>query len=455
MFIHRIKTPGLAQNSYVVGSGTVAAVIDPRRDIEVYIDIARQQGVAITGIFETHRNEDLISGGPDLARRTGAVVHHGAQLDFAYGEPAHEDDSFVFGDCRLRVLETPGHTPESLSFVLDDTATGADAVAVFTGDCLFVNSVGRTDLHPAGAQTAAEQLYASIHDKLLPLGDQTMVHPAHGSGSVCGGGLAKRDVSTIGIERQHNPLLALDQDAFIAAKCDEHPLHPPYFQLMEQYNKDGAPPLPHLPLPRPVGPATFAEQRDRGMQAVDLRGPEAAAGAVVPGALCIPVSLITAYAGFLLDPARPIGLIGAEVDDGGIAAAIASFSRIGFDQLDYELSGGMTSWETAGHDYTRLPSCHISELIDADTAERLVVDVRPHDEWQGGHLPQACHIFLGELPQRLDELPRDRELVTFCGSGHRAIIAASILASAGFDRVTCCLGSMAACKARGCELVGA
>ncbi len=455
MFIHRIKTPGLAQNSYVVGSGTVAAVIDPRRDSEIYIDIARQEGVAITGIFETHRNEDLVSGAPDLARRTGAPVHHGAQLDFGYGEPAREGDSFTFGDCRLRVLETPGHTPESLSFVLDDTATDAEAVAVFTGDCLFVQSVGRTDLHPAGPQTAAEQLYASIHDKLLPLGDQALIYPAHGSGSVCGGGLAKRDDSTIGLERRHNPLLACSREDFVAAKCAEHPLHPPYFRLMEQYNKDGAPPLPHLPLPRPVGPTAFAEQMERGMQAVDLRSPEAAAGAVVPGALCIPVSLITAYAGFLLDPARPIGLIGAEVDDGGIAAAIASFSRIGFDQLGYELAGGMRSWETAGRDFTRLPSCHISELLNDETGERLVVDVRPQDEWRSGHLPQAQHVFLGDLPAAADSLPHDRELVTFCGSGHRAIIAASILADAGFDRVTCCLGSMAACKARGCELVKA
>ncbi|HKJ64059.1 MAG TPA: MBL fold metallo-hydrolase, partial [Desulfopila sp.] len=202
MFLEKIKSEGIAHLSYIIGDGSEAAVIDPRRDCQIYIDTAAARGMSITRIFETHRNEDYVTGSQDLARKTGAAIHHGHKIDFAYGEDVAEGDSFALGDLRLEILETPGHTDESISIVIKDTNFGDDAVAVFTGDALFIGDVGRTDFFPDRAEEVAGLLFDSIFKTILPLGDQTILCPAHGAGSVCGGGMASREFSTLGYERQ-------------------------------------------------------------------------------------------------------------------------------------------------------------------------------------------------------------------------------------------------------------
>src|SRR5690606_231866 len=219
MFLHKIKSEGLAHLSYIVGDGNEAVVIDPRRDVDCYVGIAAREGVRISRIFETHRNEDYVIGSVELAARTGASIHHGHGLDFEYGEDVREDDCFECGALRLRVLETPGHTPESISLVLTDSHQGDTPVGVFTGDALFVGDVGRTDLVEGREREMAEALHCSLFEKLLPLGDQTLLYPAHGAGSACGENMADREFSSLGHERAHNPLLQVtDRDEFVRRK---------------------------------------------------------------------------------------------------------------------------------------------------------------------------------------------------------------------------------------------
>lgn len=231
MILEKIKTEGLAHLSYFVGDSMECVIIDPRRDCQVYIDIAVKHGMRISRIFETHRNEDFVVGSQELSERTGATIHHGEKLDFSYGETLIEGDSFMVGDLRLLILETPGHTYESISIVVKDSNFGEDPIAVFTGDTLFVGDVGRTDFFPEQAKEVAGLLYDSLINKLLHLGDQTIIYPAHGAGSVCGGQLASREFSTIGYERRNNPMLQFaNQKEFIAHKVGEHHYKPPYFQ---------------------------------------------------------------------------------------------------------------------------------------------------------------------------------------------------------------------------------
>lgn len=443
MFIETVKTPGVASLSYVVGDGDDAAVIDPRRDVRAYLEIARRRGVHIRFVLETHRNEDFVVGSCALAAHTRATILHGKGLDFRYGECIGHGQRVVLGRLSLTALETPGHTDESLSFVARHHETGDSPLAVFSGDALFVGDVGRTDFHPERMAEDAGALYDSIHEHILPLGDHTILHPAHGAGSVCGDGMADRDVSTLGYERRHNPALQLDRAAFVARKLDEHHEKPPYFRKMEQYNLEGPP----LGLPRrepaPVHIGHLRRAIDGEGPIIDVREPQAFAASHVPRTVNIPAGMLPAYAGWFLDHGRPVTVI-AE-DRSQLEAARTHLWRLGYDDLRW-FQPGITGWETGGNPLgsTRPISVHALH----DTLDRVrVLDVRKQPEWLRGHVPGARHAFLGRLPALLDDLPRDRPIVTFCGSGRRAMIAASLLARAGYEDVRNCFGSLAAWRA--------
>lgn len=455
MFLEKVKSEGLAHISYIVGHGGQAAVIDPRRDCAVYVEIAHQNGARITHIFETHRNEDYVIGSRDLARRTGALIHHGKNLHFAYGQPVAEGDAFELGDIRLTVLETPGHTFESISIALADKSYGNKPVAVFTGDCLFIGAVGRTDFFPDRAREVAGLQYDSIFHKILPLGDQVILLPAHGAGSVCGSGMADREFSTLGFERMYNPdLQRRDREDFIAKKIGEKPAQPAYFRQMEEYNQQGsAPLLDRLPKPPPLPPDAFAKAMQQGALAVDLRSPEAFAGAFIPGSMAMPLDMVPGFAGFFLPYDREILLIADTYRD--VETAVRHFVRLGFDRLAGYLAAGMHGWETSGRRYDRTAAVHVDELVRRIRQQEqfTLLDVREESELaETGRLPGAHHIFLGDLPERLDQVPKDKPVTAFCGSGQRAIIAASILKQHGFGRVENSLGSMAACQAEGCPI---
>jgi hydroxyacylglutathione hydrolase len=248
MIFEKVVSAGLAHNSYMAGSGGEAAVIDPRRDIGIYLDIARRNDLRITHVFETHRNEDYLIGSLELARVTGCEIHHGAKMDFMYGRPVREGDSFQVGSLDLRILETPGHTEESISIVLSDTEVSGTPLMVFTGDALFAGEVGRTDFYPDRKEEVAGELHDSLHRKILPLGDRVIVCPAHGGGSVCGADISDLPWTTIGYEKETNPMLLLDRDSFIRKKLAEWHHYPAYFSRMEVQNRAGPPPhpSPHL-----------------------------------------------------------------------------------------------------------------------------------------------------------------------------------------------------------------
>lgn len=223
MIFERIKSEGIAHNSYFIGSGSDAAVIDPRRDCQIYVDLAQQYGLKIKHIFETHRNEDYAIGSVELNNLTGAGIYHGPGLDWKYGNTLRDGYEFQIGNLRLTAIHTPGHTDESMSYAVADPSCGEAPVMVFTGDALFVNDVGRTDLYgPEEGPRLASSLYDSIFSKLLPLGDGVILCPGHGAGSVCGLNIADRDESTLGIERVQNPVLQIkNRDDFIKYKVAE------------------------------------------------------------------------------------------------------------------------------------------------------------------------------------------------------------------------------------------
>lgn len=445
IFIEKIKSEGLSHLSYLIGSDGEAAVIDPRRDCEVYSDLAAERGCRITRIFETHRNEDLLSGAAVLALRTGASVHHGpdAAGDVNYARTAREGDSFSVGRITLRVLQTPGHTDDSVSYVLHDSDAGEDAVAVFTGDALFVGDVGRTDFYPERAREVAGLLFDSLR-KLEALGDQAVIFPAHGAGSVCGAGMADRELSTIGVERRNNARFAMrDREAFIDAKVAERHEQPPYFRHMEAGNLSGASAISPGTGPAPLSAGAFGTLGN-STQLVDVRGAAAFLGAHLPGSLALPVDMIAAFAGWLLDPERPIALV-AE-DHGQAQRATRHLARIGYDHVTGYLSPSLVSWAAAGGAFASLP------VVDAATVKARVedprdwtlLDVRSEDELAQERIPGSRHIYLGALPGELGSLDRGRSYTAMCGSGARASIAASILLRAGFERVDLFLGSMGA-----------
>ncbi len=454
MFLEKIHSQGLSHLSFILVDGGYAAVIDPRRDCRIYLDIAYQNGAQIKYIFETHRNEDYVVGSRELARMTGADIYHGSGLPFAYGNYTTEDDIFEFGSVRLKVLETPGHTYESISLVLYDTESGPEPLGIFTGDVLFIGDVGRTDFFPDRMEETAGLLYQSIFEKILPLGDQVLLYPGHGAGSVCGGGIADREFSTLGYERRNNPALQHEsKNAFIQNKIREEHSKPPYFSRMEEYNLKGAPPVEPLLPPKPMHADQFEEAMQDGMLAVDTRSPESFAGAYIPGSLAVPLHMIPAYAGWFLPYDTDLGLIVESYQD--LDAALRFLARIGYDRIAGFLEQGLHEWEIQGKYYEIIPAVYAGEIQRRirDRESFTILDIRTRNEFNQGHLPGAQHIFLGELPGRLNEIGPNRPVTTFCGSGLRAIIAASILKKNGFKEVEDCLGSMQACSRGVCELV--
>ena len=447
MIFERIKSKGLAHNSYFIGSEDTAAVIDPRRDCEVYLDLARREEVTITHIFETHRNEDYVSGSKELSSLTGAEIFHGQGLKWGYGTTIRDGEVFQLGKLKLTALHTPGHTDESMSYVLADRATSEDPVMVFTGDALFVGDVGRTDLYgPEEAPRLAGALYDSLFHKLLPLGDHVIICPAHGAGSVCGGKISERAESTIGIERAHNPVLQLrNKDDFIEYKVNEHHERPLYFSQMERYNRDGPPLLGRLPIPPPLTPFEFQSEMKSGAVVVDTRTPPAFGGAHIAGSYSIWLEGLPGYAGWVLSYDQPILLV--LEGSGNLETAVRYLIRLGYDHIAGYLRGGLAAWYDAGLGVEHMGLSTVHELKQRlDSREDfLVLDVRTDNEWKEGHIKGALHIYVGQIQSRLSELPRDRPISIVCNVGHRASLAASILLRAGFSNVCCdVLGSMRA-----------
>lgn len=450
MIFERIKSEGIAHNSYLIGSENEAAVIDPRRDCQVYVDLAQQNGLKIKHIFETHRNEDYVIGSAELNNLTGATIYHGPGLEWKYGSTLKGKEEFKIGKLSLTAIHTPGHTDESMSYAVADLASGKATVIVFTGDALFVNDVGRTDFRgPEEVPRLASNIFDSIFNKILPLGDGVILCPGHGAGSVCAMNIGDRDESTLGIERLHNPLLQMSRDDFITYKIAEHLEKAPYFRQMEKYNLEGPPLLGCLPLPSPLTPSEFREKMEGGAVVIDTSKPSAFGGAHIKGAYSIWLEGLSVLAGWVLSYDKPILLV--LEDHCYLERAIRYLIRVGYDRITGYLKDGTEGWYNTGLPIESLPLLSVYQLKDKiDRGEELVVmDTRGKKEWDAGHIKGALNIYVGHLEQRMAEIPRGKPVAVLCNVGHLASLAGSILLRAGYQEVYNVLGSVKAWVAAG------
>ncbi len=454
MILHQFYLNCLAHASYIVGDEDtgVAAVVDPQRDIDQYLAYAEQHHLKIGHVFLTHLHADFLAGHLELRDRVGATIYLGATAKAEYAfTPLHDGDRVEFGRVRLQALETPGHTPESVSILVFDLARSAtEPYAVLTGDTLFVGDVGRPDLRVALGWSAADlgaMLYESLQSKLLPLPDASLVYPAHGAGSLCGKAISKETVSTIGEQRRLNyALQPMSKQTFVDLVTADQPDAPPYFVYDAVLNSRERPTLDEA-LARGLTPMTVADVlalRSNGGQILDTRDPNDFAAAHLRGSVNIGlVGQYATWAGTVLSHDRPIAIV---ADPGRENESAVRLGRIGFDNVVGYLEGGLRALD--GH--PELTS-HTDRLSPQVAAERLhaaappvAVDVRAPREREDKRIPGSISVPLNHLAERLGELPADRPLLVYCAGGYRSSIAASLLEAHGFTDVTEIAGGIAA-----------
>ncbi|MSR63844.1 MAG: MBL fold metallo-hydrolase [Planctomycetes bacterium] len=452
MHLEQIYLTCLSQASYLIVDERTktAAVVDPRRDVGIYLEKARQLGATIRHVLLTHFHADFLAGHLELRERTGATIHLGARGQAQYPTlPMRDGGALEFGDVRLEFLETPGHTPESVSIVVLERAKDAHKpVAVLTGDTLFIGDVGRPDLLVSAGMKAEElagMLYDSLHHKLLKLPDETLVYPGHGAGSACGKNLSSDTSSTIGKQKQLNyALQPMSKAEFVRMVAAEQPPAPAYFAYDAGLNRAERPTLESVLVSalKPLALDELLRALRDGALLLDTRDADSFAVEHLRGALNFGLSgRYASWVGTLLDPARALVLVTAP---GKEEESATRLGRIGFDRILGFLRGGMAS--AAARTELVVRGERISrETLAARLAEAnppLVVDVRTNAEWNAGHIEGALHVVLDDLAHELARVPAERELVVVCKSGYRSSIAASLLRAGGCQRVTDLTGGM-------------
>jgi hydroxyacylglutathione hydrolase len=448
MLFERIFSEGLAHNSYIIGDAGKAAVIDPRRDGEIYLEIAARNACTITHIFETHRNEDYVIGSLALAARCGAEIFHGAAMDFAYGNPVHNGDLFMFGSLSVQVLETPGHTEESISLVVRDQKSGEAPYLVFCGDTVFAGDIARTDFFgDTRKEEMAEKIHDSITQKILSLGDGVILCPAHGAGSVCGSEITDHPFTTSGYEKATNPLIRMGRKEFVTVRKTESPYLPPYFRTMEHYNRDGAP-LVHHRILRPLTVPELDRLRKDGGQILDIRAPGSFASGHIPGSYSIWRGGISSFAGWILNYEDPIIIID-DFNQNPDQVTLQLF-RMGYDNIAGILAGGIAAWFRCAREIGTTGVCSVQQLKEhLDRSTPFLLDVRDiRNRRAAGSIRNSHHVYVGELPGHLEEIPANEPVFVYCDAGYKGSLAASILAQHHY-RVTNVLGGMTAWKQAG------
>lgn len=441
MQIEQYFLEGLGHQSYFVtdGKSGEAAVVDPRRDVDVYMQAAKQAGARISHILETHIHNDYVTGARELASQTGASIVGSVESRLAYSHLAvHDGEQVQVGELKFRAMATPGHTPEHVSYVAFEP--GSDTPhAVFSGGSMLVGGAGRTDLlGEAMTLTLTRQQYHSLRRLLDTLPNSALVYPTHGAGSFCvASAVSGARGTTIGQERLVSPAMqAQDEADFVRQQIAGYTAYPHYYKYMHDINRAGPRILGTLPDLLSLPPQMAQERMRAGMPLVDGRGRDAFARGHVPGSLNIELDeSFGTYVGWLLPFNTPLMLL--IEDEAGRREAVVQLVRIGYEQARGYVEGGIAGWKAAA-----LPVEQF-ERIDIETLHKrwmqdktlTVVDVRRDDEWNEGHIPGSLHAHVGDLPQHLDELPRDTPLAIICRSGHRAEIAASILAASGREVV--------------------
>jgi glyoxylase-like metal-dependent hydrolase (beta-lactamase superfamily II)/rhodanese-related sulfurtransferase len=435
MHLESFLTRGLGDTSYLLASGDESLIVDPQRDIGPVMAAARARGVRVTRVIETHVHNDYVSGALELQAATGAAIAGPARAGYAFPfEPLAEGDELSLGTLRIVAAETPGHTPEHLSYLVYER-DAEEPTAVFTGGSLIVGSAGRTDLlGPEATLELTRAQYQSLN-RLSALPDRTLVLPTHGAGSFCSSSPPGEErTSTMGRERASNPALAdgeMDEGAFVERRLTGLLAYPSYYSHISPINRAGPGVFGEVPVPRGLTPPQVAERIENGAWVVDSRERRAFAAGHIPGSISIELDdSFASYVGWIVPFGAPIVLVLPEDRPEHEAAVEASTQlfRIGYEAVDGFLEGGVAAWVDAGLPVRSYPVASIDELATAVGLERpRVLDVRQQAEWDAGHLEGSTHVFVGDVGAHIQEIPRDREVWTVCASGHRAAMAASLL----------------------------
>lgn len=457
MKIEQIYTGCLAQGAYYIVSGNEAAVIDPLREIQPYISRAEKDGVRIKYIFETHFHADFVSGHIDLAKATGATIVYGPTAQPAFDAYIAKDgETFRLGDISFKVLHTPGHTLESSCFLLQDEQ-GHDR-AVFTGDTLFIGDVGRPDLAQKAANMTKEQLagllFDSLRSKIMTLGDEVIVYPAHGAGSACGKNMSTETTSTIGEQKQSNYALrtGMTKETFIEEVTDGLLPPPVYFPMNAQMNKEGYDNIADVisRSTKPLTPAAFGAAADEtGALVLDTRNPDVFVKGFIPNSINIGLDgMFAPWVGALVPDTRQQILL--VTGKGSEQEAIIRLSRVGYDHVIGFLEGGFEAWQAAGRETDNITTISAEGFAEINKRTPLqVVDVRRATEFAYGHVPGALNLPLDYINDNMDSIPVTGNVYIHCAGGYRSVIAASILKARGISNIVNITGGYAALRKAG------
>jgi glyoxylase-like metal-dependent hydrolase (beta-lactamase superfamily II) len=448
MYFKQFYLGCLAHASYLIGCSGEAAVVDPQRDVDLYIEEASRQNLAIRYVIETHLHADFVSGHRELAKRTGARIVFGRKAEVKFEHlPVQEDDEIRMGKVVFRFLETPGHTPESICVLVIDEEQSGEPAAVLTGDTLFIGDVGRPDLSATiTSKELAALLYDSLHQKLLKLPDEVKVYPAHGAGSMCGRNISSETSSTIGQQRNFNyALQPMSREAFIEMMTTDLPEAPPYFSQDAQINKEGPATFDELPVPPELPAQEVYRLQKEGYVILDTRTADQFGTGHIAGSLNIGLGgQFASWAGTILKLNAPM-IVVAENEERTREARIR-LARVGHENVAGFLSGGILSWHQAGFPLASIEQISVDEL-DRRIKEKdvdHVVDVRRPNEWKAGHIKEAIHIPLNKLRGNLSQLSKEKKIAVICAGGYRSSAATSILEQEGFRSITNVVGGMTA-----------
>ena len=443
MYFEHFYLGCLAHASYLLASEGEAVVVDPQRDVEIYLEAAKKQKVEIRHIFETHLHADFVSGHKELAALTGATIYVGKAAGATYPHVDVQDGfELRVGKMRISAQETPGHTPDSICLMVTDEEKSQRPWAVLTGDTLFIGDVGRPDLSKTHTpQELAGLMYDSLHNKLLTLPDDVLVYPAHGAGSLCGRNMRAERSSTIGTERLTNYALQIKtRDEFIRQMSSNLPARPDYFLEDAAINRAGAMPLTELPELKAISAPDLKRMLEDGATALDVRPGDQFAAGHVPGSVNIPLSgQFASWAGAVLGlSARPV-LITETAEQ--LAEARVRLARVGIEDLAGYLEGGLEGWQRAGFALQQVPQITAQNLDSRLRGGTLqVLDVRREGEWESGHIEGAEWYPLDRFKASLPAIEKNQALAVHCKSGYRSIIACSLLQRAGYDNIVNVIG---------------
>lgn len=450
MYFKQFYLGCLAHASYLIGSDGEAAVVDPQRDVDQYLEEAKAQGMQIKYVIETHLHADFVSGHHELAERTGAKIVFGEKAGVTFEHQYVRDGEVLkVGKARLRILETPGHTPESISIVVEDPEAPGKPTKVLTGDTLFIGDVGRPDLAGGKGYTAeqmAGMLYDSLRQKLMTLPDEVEVYPAHGAGSMCGRNISKETSSTIGQQRLFNyALKPMSKEEFVKMMTTDLPEAPAYFSQDAELNRTGAAVLKELAPPAELNAAEFKKLAAQGYLILDVRGGAAFGNGHVPGAINIGLGgQFASWAGTLIARETPILLVAEEQE--AVEEAVQRLARVGIESVKGFLSGGMYGWDKAGEPVETIAQIPVDELRHQmdEVAGLQLIDVRKTNEYRGGHAPGFVNVPLPHLEEQLGLFERERPTAVMCQGGYRSSAGVSILAKHGFKKLYNVVGGMTA-----------